>query len=111
MPWESLPTGHESEPSTLRTSLDRIVRHLGGPSADVATGVFGRWDELVGDAVAANSRPVALRGTTLVLAVADPAWATQLRFLEHDLVARLQDELGDGSVESIEVRVRPDALR
>lgn len=111
MPWEALPTGRESEPSTLRTSLDRIVRHLGGPSADVATEVFGRWGELVGDAVAANSRPVALRGTILVIAVADPAWATQLRFLEGDLVARLQARLGAGAIESIEVRVRPDALR
>lgn len=111
MPWEPLPTDAQGDPSTLRASLDRIVRRLGGPSADVATGVFGRWDELVGDAVAANSRPVALRGTTLVLAVADPAWATQLRFLERDLVTRLQGELGAGTVLAIEVRVRPDALR
>lgn len=111
MPWDPLPNDSQSEPSTLRASLDRVVRRLGGPSAAVATGVFGRWEELVGDGVAANSRPVALRDTTLVIAVADPAWATQLRFLERDLVTRLQAELGPGSVDAIEVRVRPDVLR
>jgi len=92
-------------------SLDRVVRRLGGPSAEVTTGIFSRWKELVGEAVAANSRPVAMRETTLVVAVSDPAWATQLRFLESDLVARLQAELGVDAIESIEVKVRPEQAR
>jgi len=111
VPWEPLPNDEPADPSSLRSSLDRVVRRLGGPSADVASGVFGRWEELVGDAVAANSRPVALRGATLVIAVNDPAWATQLRFLESDLLARLQRELGPGAVDAIEVRVRPTTSR
>lgn len=111
MPWEPLPTDDPGDPSALRSSLDRLVRRLGGSSADVASGVFGRWAELVGEAVAANSTPVALRGTTVIIAVSDPAWATQLRFLERDLVSRLQAELGADAVDAIEVRVRPDARR
>ena len=111
MPWEPLPTDDPGDPSALRSSLDRLVRRLGGSSADVAAGVFGRWSDLVGEAVAANSAPVALRGTTVIIAVSDPAWATQLRFLESDLVSRLQAELGVDAVDAIEVRVRPDARR
>ncbi|CAB4985919.1 unannotated protein [freshwater metagenome] len=49
-----------------------------------------------------------MRGTTLVVAVSDPAWATQLRFLEHDLVERLRTELGPNAIDAIEVRVRPE---
>ena len=107
MPWEPLPTDDGAEPSSVRSSLDRVMRRLGGPSADATTGIFGRWEELVGDGVAANSRPVALRDTTLVIAVTDPAWATQLRFLESQIVTRLQVELGARTVTEIEVRVRP----
>ena len=107
MPWEPLPHEGPDGPAPLRAGLDRVVRRLGGPSADVASGVFGRWEEVVGETVAANSRPVAVRGTTLVLAVTDPAWATQLRFLEADIVARLTEALGTAAIESIEVRVRP----
>lgn len=95
----------------MRMSLDRLVRRLGGPSATVTSSVFGGWEELVGETIAANSRPVALRDTTLVIAVTDPAWATQLRFLERDLVTRLQAELGARTVDSIEVRVRPATTR
>lgn len=111
MPWEPLPDDRPAGPAPLRAGLDRVVRRLGGPSADVASGVFGRWDEMVGETVAANSRPVAVRGTTLVLAVSDPAWATQLRFLEADIVARLTEQLGASSIDSIEVRVRPVSTR
>jgi len=111
VPWEPLPDEQPIGPSPLRAGLDRVVRRLGGPSADVASGVFGRWEELVGETVAANSRPVAVRGATLVIAVSDPAWATQLRFLERDLVARLTAELGASSIDSIEVRVRPTTDR
>lgn len=108
MPWEPLPDAAPSDPVSMNASLDRIVRHLGGPSADVTTRVFGRWSDLVGEAVAAHTRPVSMRGTTLVVAVSDPAWATQLRFLEHDLVERLRTELGPNAIDAIEVRVRPE---
>ena len=96
---------------SMHASLDRIVRHLGGPSADVTSRVFGRWPELVGEAIAAQSRPVSMNGTTLVVAVSDPAWATQLRFLERDLIDRLHSELGADVIDQIEVRVRPERAR
>jgi len=111
MPWEPLPGRRDPEPSPVSDSLDRLVRNMGGPSADVTTSLVRRWPELVGPNVGANSRPVRLRGGTLTVAVADPAWATQLRFLEVTLVQRLQAELGVDAVSAIEVRVRPESLR
>jgi len=41
----------------------------------------------------------------LVVEVDDPAWATQLKFLESQLIATLRDSVGD-EVESLEIRVR-----
>jgi hypothetical protein len=42
----------------------------------------------------------------LVIAVDEPGWATQLRYLESDLLGRLAGALGEGVVERVEVRVR-----
>ena len=67
-------------------------------------GVFGRWEEVVGAAVAAHVQPVKLDGTTLVVKVDDPAWATQLKFLEGTLKQRLLEVAG-ATVEKLEVRV------
>jgi predicted nucleic acid-binding Zn ribbon protein len=42
----------------------------------------------------------------LTVDVDDPAWASQLGYLEHDLLARLAGRLGEGVVGSIRYRVR-----
>ena len=49
--------------------------------------------------------PASLRDATLVVTVDDPTWATQLRWFEADLVARLQAVVGADAVVGIEVRV------
>lgn len=77
------------------------------PTADALGAVFGRWPALVGEQVAAHAKPLRLRHGSLSIAVDDPVWATQIRWLESDLVARLTEALGPGVVERIEVRVRP----
>jgi predicted nucleic acid-binding Zn ribbon protein len=67
--------------------------------------VFSRWAELVGEPVAQHVRPLKLDAGVLVVQVDDPAWATQMKFLESDLLQRLT-EAGAGPVERLEIRVR-----
>ncbi len=100
------------EPVRLGDSLADVVKSLRPddqrrtPQAPAAVmgGVFGRWEEAVGAAVAAHVQPVKLDGTTLVVEVDDPAWATQLRFLEGTMRTRLAEVAG-ASIERIDVRV------
>jgi predicted nucleic acid-binding Zn ribbon protein len=90
----------------LADSVDAVVRSLRGPGARVTAGVFGEWDALVGDTLAAHVRPVVLDDGRLLLEVDEPGWATQLRFLEADLLGRLAAAVGPGMVRAIDVRVR-----
>lgn len=93
------------EPISLSASLDGVLRSLrGGAGRAEVGGVFGRWDEAVGAAVAAHARPVRLADGVLLVEVDDPAWATQLRFLDDDLRGRLADVTGV-RVERLDVRV------
>jgi predicted nucleic acid-binding Zn ribbon protein len=99
------------DPMRLGDSLHEVMRSLRPdttavrqPSASTIGGVFGRWQEAVGAAVAAHVQPVKLDGTTLVVEVDDPAWATQLRFLEGTVRERLAEVTG-AIVERIDVRV------
>lgn len=106
------------DPVPLSDSLTDVVRSLRGPEPS-ATGaskpseagsarslgaVFGRWEEAVGEAVARHVQPVKLGGGTLVVEVDDPAWATQLRFLERALLDRL-NEVSGAAITSFEIRV------
>jgi predicted nucleic acid-binding Zn ribbon protein len=86
-------------------SLDRVTGALGVPSSSTLQVVFSRWDDLVGEVLAAHARPASLRDGTLLVTVDDPSWATQLRWLQADLVARLAAAVGQGEVTDIEVRV------
>ena len=98
------------DPVPIGESLNSVVRSLRNESTDPVSasqmgGVFGRWAEAVGDAVANHVKPVKLDGTKLVVEVDDPAWATQLRFLETTLKQRLLEVAG-ATVDTIEARVR-----
>jgi predicted nucleic acid-binding Zn ribbon protein len=88
-------------------SLDRVAASLGVPLASTLSTVFASWPDMVGESVAQHSRPRSLRDGTLVVAVDEPAWATQLRWLEADLLTRLREVLGPDQVARIEVRVQP----
>jgi predicted nucleic acid-binding Zn ribbon protein len=94
----------------LGESLDGLVRSMqGGPrsaagAAQAMGGVFGRWTEIVGEAVAAHVQPVRLDGRRLVVEVSDPAWATQMRLLTDRVQQRIHEVTGT-AVETVEVRV------
>jgi predicted nucleic acid-binding Zn ribbon protein len=99
-----------SDPIPLSSSLDAVVKSLRGPSRAAVGGVFGRWDEAVGEQIAAHVQPVKLDGGTLVVEVDDPVWATQVKFLASTIIERLRTVAGV-EVSRVEVRVERRAAR
>ena len=98
------------DPIPISTSLDGVVRSLRGPSREAVGGLFGRWTEAVGAQVAEHVKPVKLDGSTLVVEVDDPAWATQVKFLTPMITERL-DAVAGIVVDRIDVRVDRRAAR
>jgi predicted nucleic acid-binding Zn ribbon protein len=92
-------------PRPVGESLGRVTAGLGMPPPPALGALFGRWDEVVGPAVAAHARPRSLRGGTLVVVADDPAWAAQLRWLEAELLRRIEAVAGPGVCHRVEVRV------
>lgn len=95
----------DSEPRPISDGIERLLRSLRGGERRTTVTVFSRWTDLVGEGVAAHVRPLKLDRGTLIVEVDDPAWATQIKFLEEDLLSRLCDS-GDMSVQTLSVRVR-----
>ena len=94
-----------TSPRPVSDGLQGLARRLGAPDATSLGAVFSRWDDAVGASVAAHARPVSLSDGVLVVAVDQPGWATQLRYLANDLLGRLAEVAGPGVVGRIEVRV------
>ncbi|MBW3615252.1 MAG: DUF721 domain-containing protein [Actinobacteria bacterium] len=97
--------GH-GDPRPVCDGLDSLARRLGAPTASALGAVFSRWEEAVGPMVAIHSRPVSLRDGVLSVAVDQPPWATQLRYLTTTLLARLDQVAGAGVVSRIEIHVQ-----
>lgn len=98
--------GRVDEPAPIASSLDRVLRSLHAPAARTVKTVFSEWPDLAGPGLAAHAQPIALRDGELVVEVDDPAWASQLRWLEPELRARLEALPGAPRIERIRFRVR-----
>jgi hypothetical protein len=94
-------------PQKIGVSLDAVMKGLGAPEASGVHLVFDRWDEVVGEALAARTRPLKIEGKRLVLAVDEPAIATHVKFLQAELLGRLAELLGPDRVTAIDLRVGP----
>lgn len=93
------------EPVPLSDAIGRVAKQLGFPSADVAATVAARWSDIVGPAIAQHAEVRSVRDGECTIVVDGPAWATQLRYGASDLVARVNEHCGEGSVTSVKVVV------
>ena len=95
------------DPVPLSDALARVGAELGLAPGDAYRTLDARWSEVMGADVAAHARLVSVRDGVLTVAVDDPIWATQLRYLEPAVVARATALLGPRVVGSVRVRVSP----
>lgn len=87
--------------------LGRLARDLAktqGWTPRVAEGaVFAQWAELAGEQIAEHAAPTALRDGVLHVSAESTAWATQLRMVQRQLLARIAAAVGDGVVTSLRI--------
>ncbi len=87
--------------------LGRAARDLAknrGWSPKVAEGaVFAEWPAVVGEQIAGHARPTALRDGVLSVTAESTAWATQLRMVQAQLLAKIAAAVGDGVVTALKI--------
>jgi len=98
----------DRDPQPLDTSIGRLIDQQGWATDVRVHGVFSRWDVIVGKDVAQHARPVAYSreddAGRLLVQTDSTAWATEMRLLAGNVVRRLNEELGDGTVTVIDVQ-------
>jgi predicted nucleic acid-binding Zn ribbon protein len=98
----------DRDPKPLSDAVERLVETKGWTTEINVHTLLARWALLVGATNAAHSQPEGYADTVLTVRADSTAWATQLRYLAPQLVAMLNDQLGDGTVTRIKV-LGPDA--
>lgn len=96
--------GPDSRDPQLLGAVTGDVARTRGWSAKVAEGaVFGRWRAVVGDQIAAHAGPTALHEGVLTVSAESTAWATQLRMVQSQILAKIAAAVGDGVVTSLKI--------
>ncbi|MGP4008075.1 DUF721 domain-containing protein [Streptomyces sp. 4N124] len=93
------------DPMALGAAINRLITERGWEAPAAVGGVMGRWPQIVGEDVAKHCVPERYDEDERVLVVRcdSTAWATNLRLLAPTLVARLNEDLGHGTVQLIKV--------
>ena len=69
--------------------------------------VWDIWQEAVGDVIAANTRPAAFKGNLLIVNATSSSWLQQLRFLNPEIIQKLNHVLGEIPVNDIKFKIGP----
>lgn len=97
------PRPDERDPQPLSTAVLAVVKARGW-SDQVAEGmIFGRWAGVVGADIAQHAVPVALTNGVLSVQAESTAWATQLRMLQAQVLAKIGAAVGRDAVRSLKI--------
>ena len=85
-------------------NVARDVAKKQGWSSRVAEGtVVGQWPSVVGNHIADHATPTALRDGVLSVSAESTAWATQLRIIQAQVLAKIAAAVGDGVVTTLKI--------
>ena len=96
--------GRREDPQPLGVAIEGLLDDQGWRTSAAVGSVFGRWEQIVGEALGAHTRPGGFTDGELLVIADSTAWATQVRLLRAQLIRRLNAELGDGTVTGVKVR-------
>lgn len=94
----------DRDPQLLGSALGRLVERRGWRTELGLRQLLQHWPQIVGPVNAEHCRPAGFDDHVLVVSAESTTWATVLRQLAPRIVARLNDELGAGAVQRIEIR-------
>jgi predicted nucleic acid-binding Zn ribbon protein len=90
-----------TEPEKIGNVILQTLNRMGFAERLQRQTAVMRWQEMVGDTIAAETEALRIEGSTLVVRVHRAAWRQQLTYLKEGLLVKLKAELGEDSIKDI----------
>ena len=84
-----VPKRDPGEPVRFGAAIQKLVADRGWEETAANAGVLANWAAVVGEEIAQHCQPVSLVDGELVDVAESTAWATQLRLLQGQLLAKI----------------------
>ena len=104
-PWRPKHREHLGPPQTTGDLMGQVLARLGGQGRALEFRVFDCYARVVGDLLRARTAPERMAGTTLFVRVATSALAHEVTLMRGEILAKLNAELGAGTVVELRTRV------
>ena len=97
------PGPDSRDPQPLGNASRDLAKKQGWSPRVAEGAVFGRWATVVGSEISEHASPTGLRDGVLSVTAESTAWATQLRLIQSQVLAKIAAEVGDGVVTSLRI--------
>ena len=102
VPWSGAgPSGRDPQPAGV--VLDSVLTRRGWKKHVSVASLMPRWAEFVGDVNAAHTTPEKWEAGVLTVRAESTTWATSLRTMAPQIIARLNEILGRGTVTRLQI--------
>jgi len=92
-------------PRSLANALGEALEATLLDRAEPVAALAARWEDLVGEEVAAHCRPAGMKGDVLFADVDSSVWCQQLQLRAPEILAALRRELGPRAPTDLRLRV------
>lgn len=96
-------------PSLLAEALDRYLHEVGLADALARIAALDEWASAVGARVSEVTRPVEVRGDTLVVEVSSSAWINELAMMSSLILRRVNKRTGTPPIGRLRFRLAEGA--
>ncbi|MCW2561069.1 MAG: hypothetical protein JWP55_5033 [Mycobacterium sp.] len=97
------PGPDSRDPQAFGAATMDMARSRGWAPRVAEGSIFGQWSTVVGDQIAEHANPSSLREGVLTVEAESTAWATQLRMVQAQILAKIAAAVGDGVVTSLKI--------
>ncbi len=87
--------------------LEKVLHQCRPKTNQSLVQIWDLWENAVGAGVAANARPAAFKGDLLLVHVSNSNWLHHLRFLEKDLIDKMNQALGGPFIRTVKFKIGP----
>ena len=91
------------DPQPLGRLTGKLAKDHGWQSKISEGTLFGLWPSIVGEDIAAHAEPTHLAEDVLHVRAESTAWATQLRYMQGQILAKIASSIGDGVVRTLRI--------
>jgi predicted nucleic acid-binding Zn ribbon protein len=93
------------KPQPIHSILEQTLKGLELNVPLKTYSIWGAWKEIVGEAIALQTQPRAIRNHILFIDVSHSTWMQQLQFLKPTLLGKINGFLGESLIEDIRFKV------